>query len=105
MVTSKSNPKSDAIPVVESAQRKLNVIAAKFRITSNHILSQALQSENRYIDTANLSNINIFLSRPDGKSGFIRVTLDSSGEKIISAGLNRERDVTRGIQRGRFCKI
>ncbi len=105
LATLESGPESADIPVVKSAQKKLDSVAEKFSTRSDNILSQALKSESRYIDTANLGNINIFLPRPDGKPGFIRVTLAPSGEKVISAGLSRERDVTRGIQRGRFRKI
>ena len=93
------------IPIVESALKKLKAVVEKFSLQSENILSQVLKSGNRYIDTTNFGNVNIFLPRPDGKSGFIRATLDPSGQRIISVGLNREGDVTRGIQRGRFRKI
>jgi hypothetical protein len=63
-----------------------------------------LKSGARYVDTANGGNINVFMARPDG-SGFIRVTLDPSGQRMISAGLNTAGNVTNGIANGRFVPV
>ncbi len=59
---------------------------------------------NWYVDKANNDNVNIFLSRPDyvDVPGYIRVTIDPTRQRIISAGLNKYRDVQRGIETGRF---
>lgn len=58
----------------------------------------------RYTDSAHGGNINVFPARPDG-SGFIRITLDPSGQRIISAGLNTAGNVKNGIANGRFVPI
>lgn len=48
---------------------------------------------------------NIFLARLDEKAGFVRVTLDPEGKRVISAGLNTARNVEKGIEKGRFVKV
>ena len=53
----------------------------------------------------NAGNINAIIPRPDGASGFVRVTLDPSGSRIISAGLQTANMVKNGIESGRFTPI
>ncbi|WP_293006000.1 RHS repeat domain-containing protein [Nitrosomonas sp.] len=89
------------LPVVKSAQSKLGSLADRFGRSSDNILEQGLKGR-RFRDVNNSGNINVFSPRPDGKNGFLRITLDPKGERVISAGLNKARDVNRGIDRGRF---
>ena len=92
------------IPVVSSAQGKLASLAEKFETTIDKILEQGLKGK-RFRDLDNSGNINIFTPRPDGRSGFLRITLDPRGDRVISAGLNKLRDVSRGIEKGRFQSL
>lgn len=89
------------LPVVKSAQGKLGSLAERFGRSSDNILEQGLKGR-RFRDLDNSGNINVFSPRPDGKSGFLRITLYPKGERVISVGLNKVRDVNRGIDRGRF---
>jgi len=88
-------------PAVQSAVPKLADLATKFQTTSPALLRNVLQNGTRFADTLNKSNINVFLQRPDS-TGFIRVTLDPTGQRVISSGLNQARDVASGIASGRF---
>lgn len=89
---------NSALPVVEGAAPKIASLTSRY---GKGIENTVLQNGTRYVDTANGGNINVFMPRPDA-SGFIRITLDPSGERIISAGLNTVRNVDNGIASGRF---
>lgn len=95
---------STGLQAVKSAQGKIDDLAVKFGSTSDDIVQQGLKGK-KFRDADNNGNINIFSNRPDGKDGFLRLTLDPSANRIISAGLNRTRDVNRGIERGRFTPL
>jgi RHS repeat-associated protein len=75
-------------PVMPEAIDKLEALAGKFATTGDKILSAAAQSNARFVDVLakNFGNINIFLPRPDGAAGFMRVTLDPTQSRVISAG-------------------
>jgi RHS repeat-associated protein len=98
------SPFTKLIPVVLGAQPKITELALKFKMTVDELISTVMTNGARYLDTANSGNINIFLQRPDGP-GFIRLTLDPTGQRIISAGLNQAKDVINGIENGRFIPI
>ena len=106
--TNKANSAGNAIkselPIVKSAQPKIDNLAEKFGKSSNEIVSQGLKGK-RFKDAGNNGNINVFSPRPDGKNGFVRLTLDPKGERVISAGLNKARDVKQGINKGRLSPI
>lgn len=53
----------------------------------------------------NEGNVNIFLPRPDGKAGLVRITLDPSKTKVISAGLIKLRDLASAIKSGDFIPL
>jgi RHS repeat-associated protein len=102
-----TNPAPKAIsklPVVRSAQGKLAGLGEKFSMTPKGILKHAQNSGTQYVDKANSSNINVLASRPDGKAGYLRVTLDPTRSRVISAGLNKARDVKSALKRGRLVK-
>jgi len=90
-----------ALPVVEGAAPKIASLTSRY---GEGIESSVLKSGTRYVDTASSGNINVFAARPDS-SGFIRVTLDPSGQRIISAGLNTAHNVANGIANGRFVLV
>ena len=92
-------------PVARSAVGKLEKVASRFGTTSERILAQALEGGRRFIDKANNQNVNIYVARPDGKSGFVRITLDPTQTSVVSAGLNRARDVFAGIRSGRLIPL
>ena len=93
-----------ALPVVQSAAAKLQWLGDKFNVQQNDLLNRVLQNGAKYVDNANNGNINVFMQRPDGP-GFIRVTLDPTQQRVISAGLNQANDVLRGITSGRFTPL
>ena len=95
---------SKNIPVVKSASTKLTSLAEKFGVDSKKILKDGLKGQ-KFKDVGNDGNINVFSARPDGKSGAVRITLDPKGERVISAGLVKTKDVVKGIQTGRFKPI
>jgi len=51
------------------------------------------------IDNLNNGNINVI---QDVGGKLVRITLDPSGQRIISAGLVRANQITNGIANGRF---
>ena len=63
---------------------------------------QILRRGTRYIDARSGNNINVLLKRPDGKPGYYRITMDPEGSRVISAGMMRQSDVDRLIERGAF---
>lgn len=68
----------ETLPVVSSAEPKLNDLQARFSWTRQQLLYRITIFGNWYIDKANNDNVNIFLSRPDYivLPGYIRVTID-----------------------------
>jgi len=93
--------------ILPPALAKLDQLAARFGTTTETIVRAAQQSNARFTDllAKNLGNINIFLARPDGVAGFIRVTTDPSGARVISAGQMRAGQVANGIVNGRFVPL
>lgn len=89
-------------PTVQSPVDKLSVLSDKFGIASCDLVNDAMANGSRYVDTANDNNINVFMQRPDGADGLVRVTLDPTGQRIISAGLAQSNNVANGIANGRF---
>jgi hypothetical protein len=92
------------LPVAAGAIAKLEALADKFGTTATAIANQAITQGTRLIDNleANAGNVNAIIPRLDGANGFIRVTLDPSQSRIISAGLQSANQVTNGIASGRF---
>jgi RHS repeat-associated protein len=93
-----------SLPIVASAQSKLQWVADKFHTTPKALLEDVLQRGDKYVDLANKGNVNVLLLRPDG-AGYIRVTLDPSQSKVISAGLMRASQVADAIANGRFSAL
>jgi RHS repeat-associated protein len=93
--------------IIPPALAKLEQLATKFGTTTDAIVRAAQQSNARFTDllAKNWGNVNIFLSRPDGAAGFVRVTTDPSGTRVISAGLMRSGQVANGIVNGRFLPL
>jgi RHS repeat-associated protein len=91
-----------SIPVVPSAAAKLNVLAQKFGTTADEIKNSVLTNGQRFVDLGNKGHVNALLARPDGVSGFVRVTLNPAEEIVISAGLMRANQVANAIANGRL---
>ena len=89
--------------VVQSAQQKLEGVSQKLGMSSGELLQKAMENGQRYIDTKNSGNINVFIQRAE--DGFIRVTTNPEFTRIISAGLNQTKDVVNGIESGRFIPV
>jgi RHS repeat-associated protein len=92
------------LPVAASAIAKLEALGDKFGASATQIANQALTLGTKLVDNLeeNLGNINHIIPRLDGESGFIRVTTDPTGSRIISAGLQTANQVSNGLQSGRF---
>ncbi len=90
------------LPVVASAAAKLDALAQKFGTSGEEIMNDVLSTGQRFVDVANKGNINVLMGRPDGLSGFVRVTLDPKSQTVISAGLMRANQVANAIANGRL---
>lgn len=91
-------------PAVQSAGPKLADLATRFGTTRPELVRNVLQTGSRFVDLAHKSNVNVFLRRPDAP-GFIRLTLDPTQQRIVSAGLNQARDLASGIASGRLVPL
>jgi len=97
-----ANPVGNAVlPVVAGAVPKLMTLADKFQARAGDIVNTAVTSGTRLLDTAS-GNINTIIPRLDGASGWIRVTLDPTMSRVISAGLQTANQVKNGLANGRF---
>jgi hypothetical protein len=81
---------------VPTAIDKLQRIGLSVQQASQIVTSPASQ---RFIDTANGNNINVIQQMGDK---LVRVTLDPTGQRIISAGYVQGRNVANSIASGRF---
>ena len=95
------------LPAAGSAMGKLEQLGGKFGVSPIDLANRAVTTGTRFVDNLarNAGNINAIIPRPDGASGFVRVTLDPSGSRIISAGLQTASMVRNGIESGRFTPI
>jgi RHS repeat-associated protein len=95
------------LPTVPSAMSKLEALAERFGVSASEIANQAITSGTKLLDhlPANAGNVNAVIPRLDGASGFIRVTLDPSQSRIISAGLMSANQIANGLSSGRFTAI
>ncbi|HEX2722343.1 MAG TPA: hypothetical protein VHM24_05455, partial [Gemmatimonadaceae bacterium] len=93
------------LPVVPGAWPKLGILADKFDISASQIVNQAITTGTRMIDNDRWRNVNAIVPRFDGKSGFIRITLDPSQSRVISAGIQSAAQVVNGIKSGRFTPL
>ena len=92
------------LPAVPGAIAKLQELGNKFGVSATEIANRAITQGTRLVDNLerNAGNINALIPRIDGQAGFIRVTLDPTQTRIISAGLNSVNQVLNGLQSGRF---
>jgi len=91
-------------PIRPTAIPKLNALSQQFGISKDEILQQASQSTQKYLDNKT-GNINIWVPKPNGVEGFIRVTTNPGLNAIISAGQNGAKQVVNGITNGRFTPL
>ena len=92
------------LPAVPTAIAKLQTLGEKFGVSATQLANRAITSGMKLVDNAeaNAGNINALLPRLDGVSGWIRVTLDPTQSRIISAGLQSANQVINGLKSGRF---
>jgi RHS repeat-associated protein len=92
------------LPAAGSAIAKLETYGEKFGISPAVLGNQALAWGTRMTDNLarNAGNVNVIIPRPDGVSGFFRITLDPSESIIISAGIQSVNMVRNGLASGRF---
>jgi hypothetical protein len=93
------------LPIIPSAMGKLEWLAEKFGGSAVGIANRAVTQGTRLIDKGNKCNVNCLIPRPDGAAGWLRVTLDPSQSKVISAGLQSVNQVTNGLAKGRFTPV
>jgi RHS repeat-associated protein len=86
------------LPAVPSALDKLRNLGISLEQANAIVQSPTSQ---KLIDNANGGNINV-IQEVGGK--LVRVTLDPTGQRIISAGIVRANQITNGIANGRFVK-
>jgi hypothetical protein len=87
------------LPAVPSALDKLQKIGMSLQQANELIESPTAQ---KLIDNANSGNINVLQSVGDK---VVRITLDPTGSRIISAGYMQSRNVANGIASGRFTPM
>lgn len=86
------------LPAVPSAIDKLRNLGISLEQANAIVQSPTSQ---KLIDKANGGNINV-IQEISGK--LMRITLDPTGQRIISAGIVRANQITNGIANGRFVK-
>ncbi len=91
-------------PIVRGALDKLEKVGDQINKSPQEILDKASSATIRLVDNANNQNINILISKNANniRDGFIRVTLNPSAQRVISAGTMRFNQVWNGIIDGRF---
>lgn len=87
---------SPLLPIVPSALEKLQRLGMSLQEATAIVESPASQ---KLVDNLNNGNINVI---QDVGGKLVRITLDPSGQRIISAGLVRANQITNGIANGRF---
>lgn len=83
-----------------SAIGKAETTAAQFGMTRDALVTSVVKNGARFVDQSH-GTVNMFMKRPDGKSGFVRVTIDATG-KILSVGLNTAANLKKGITKRRW---
>lgn len=86
---------------------KLNALGQKFGVSATDLANRAITHGTKMVDMleGNAGNVNAIIPRLDGASGFIRVTLDPTQSRIISAGLQSANQVRNGLASGRFVPV
>jgi RHS repeat-associated protein len=87
------------LPAVPSAITKLQQLGISLQEAAQIASSPTAQ---KFIDNAHGGNINVFQNVGDK---IIRITLDPSASRIISAGIVQARNVTNSIASGRFTPM
>ena len=99
-----ANISGSRLEIIVSARKKIfEKLTTKFETSIFGIIGRARKYGKSYLDTRS-GNINIYIPRSD-KSGFIRITLDPSKRRIISAGLNKAKDVRNLIEKARVVPL
>jgi RHS repeat-associated protein len=87
---------SPLLPIVPSALEKLQRLGLSLQQATEIVESPASQ---KLVDNLNNGNINVI---QDVGGKLVRITLDPSGQRIISAGYVQARNVANSIASGRF---
>ena len=95
-LTSLAIASTPLLPAVPSAIEKLQRIGVSLQQAAQIVSSPGSQ---KLIDTANGNNINVIQQVGDK---LVRITLDPTGQRIISAGYVQGRNVANSISSGRF---
>jgi hypothetical protein len=97
--------KLSQLDIVPSAEEKLNKVSGVTKMSKEDILNRADKSGVKFIDNNNNKNVNIFTKLSNDVKKVIRVTLDPSQNKIISAGFNQVKSIINNIVKGRFIHL
>ncbi len=86
---------------------KLQEVSTKISKGINYIIKRASKSKSVFIDLRpeNYGNVNVFFENPANSEKLIRVTLDPTLDKIISAGFARINQVTSWISEGQIINF
>jgi RHS repeat-associated protein len=87
------------LPAVPSAVAKLQQLGISLQEAAEIVSSPTAR---KFIDNANDGNINVFQNVGDK---IMRITLDPTASRIISAGIVQARNVTNSIASGRFTPM
>lgn len=98
--TGTPTPTIGGFSAAASAVGKAEATASKFGMGGGELVKSVMANGGKFVDQSN-GTVNVFMARPDGKAGFVRVTLDASN-KVVSVGLNQARDVRDGLLSGRY---
>lgn len=91
--------------IVPRALTKLKDVSNVIGRSVNFILKEASKSESVFTDLRHGSNVNIFFQNPINSAKLIRVTLDPSLNRIISAGFNTIKQVTQWVSEGQLVNF
>lgn len=90
--------------VTRHGQEGVEKVAGKFGLQQDELIRRVIYQGRRMVDRRT-GNVNYFILRPDGKPGYVRLTLDPTQERIVSFGLNQERDIASGLRTNRFVPL
>jgi RHS repeat-associated protein len=96
-----------SLEIAGSAVGKLEALAGKFETKGSELVGRAVESGQAYLDVrvGNEGNLNLFIPRPDGKTGLLRITLDPSKTKVVSAGYAKLKDVAKAVKSGGLLPV
>ena len=99
--------KLDTLEQVPSAAEKLSTVSKQIGVSVDNILKIANKSNAVFTDLreGNAGNVNIFFQSPANAAKLVRITLDPTLSRIISAGTARVNQVQNWISNGDIINL